>query len=726
MKSGRLGPRTSPSAERAKPVAVWIVRLRWLIAPLWIALAVAGAIFLPSIFSTGSGALGNLLPASSPTIEAEERALEKFGLPFVSRALAVARPEEQLRRQQVSGIADFVAAVNEGSISPYLRTVPLIDYETLLEQREGQPTLLTFLYLNPILSTVEQEEVAREFVTGLGEAGGIGEVELTGPVPAGWSQEEIGETRLHWLELATVAIVIGMLALYFRALAIPFLGLATVGVAYSVAVHLLGWIGEHSDVTLPSEVGPVMVALLFGALTDYVVFFIAGWRRRLAEGEEPLRAVEGVTEELVPVVLTAALMIAGSIVMLVLSGVRFLTAFVPGLTASILVGAAVAVTFVPAALALIGPRLLWPRGPGVARDRREEAGRPRARVVALAARRPVAVLLPCLVVLGAFAVAAKDTALGEPVIRGLPESSSARQGYELASQAFGPGIVGPTMLMVEGEEIAAERDRLAALQNRIARQPGVAAVLGPGSSPLRGRHGVVLAPGGDAARYMVLLDADPTSAEATETLSRLEGALPPMLRAVGLGEAEVLIGGDTAIAAELVERTQSALVRVLPAVILVLFLLLWWLLRSKAAAAALVVANLLTVAATMGATVLLFQVILGYGELAFFVPIAATILLLALGSDYNVFFVSRIWEEARHVDLQTAIRIAGSRAGRTITLAGMILVLSFAAVALVPILAFRELAFAMCVGLLLDTLVSRTLLIPAIVSLLGPRSAGGR
>jgi RND superfamily putative drug exporter len=282
------------------------------------------------------------------------------------------------------------------------------------------------------------------------------------------------------------------------------------------------------------------------------------------------------------------------------------------------------------------------------------------------------------------------------------------------------------MVVVKGNGIAAKRKRLAALERLLAAQPGVADVLGPADSPLRNRYGVVLSPAGYAARFMVLLDADPTSAEAIGVLSDLEQRLPRMLRAVGLGDAEPLIGGDTAIAAELTERTESALVRVLPAVIFVLFLLLWWLLRSKAAAALLVAANLLTVAAALGASVVLFQFILDYGELAFFVPISATILLLALGSDYNVFFVSRIWEEARHVDLQTAIRVAGSRAGRAVTLAGMILVLSFAAVALVPILAFRQLAFAMCVGLLLDTLVSRTLLIPAIVSLLGPRSAGSR
>jgi RND superfamily putative drug exporter len=700
-------------------VAAWIVRLRWLIAPAWIFLAGAGALLLPSVVASGTGALGTLVPSSSPAIEAEKLALEEFGLPFASRALAVARPDDRLGEQQASRIAEFIAEVDRGGVSSGLRAVPLVDYKALLQRERTTPTLLAFLYLDPVLSTVEQERAAAEFTAGLRRAGGIEEVELTGPVPASWSQEKIGETRLRWLELATVAIVIVMLALYFRAPAIPLLGLATVGVAYALAVHLLGWMGQHADVTVPSEVGPVMVALLFGALTDYVVFFIAGWRRHLAEGEEPLRAVELVTEELLPVILTAALMIAGSIATLLLSGVRFLTAFVPGLTVSVLVGAAVAVTFIPAALALIGPRLLWPHGSGEARGRREEADRPRARVVAFAARRPVAVLLPCVVLLGAAAYATGGAALGDPVIRGLPASSSARQGYELVSRGFGPGIVGPTMVMVKEEGIAGERGRLTSLQKRLAAQPGVAAALGPGSSPLRGRHGVVLAPGGDAARFMVLLESDPTGAEAIGTLSRLRERLPRMLEETGLGGAEVLIGGDTAIAAELNDRTRSSLVRVLPAAIAVLFLLLWRLLRSKAAAALLVVANLLTVSAALGATVLLFQVVLGYGELAFFVPIAAAILLLALGADYNVFFVGRIWEEARHVELQTAIRVAGSRAGRAVTIAGMILVLSFAAVALIPILAFREPAFAMCVGLLIDTLVSRTLLIPAILSLLG-------
>ena len=125
------------------------------------------------------------------------------------------------------------------------------------------------------------------------------------------------------------------------------------------------------------------------------------------------------------------------------------------------------------------------------------------------------------------------------------------------------------------------------------------------------------------------------------------------------------------------------------------------------------------VAAALGLTVYVFQGLLGYNEIAFFVPVATAILMLALGADYNVFLISRIWREAERRDLTEAIRTAGSRASSAIAVAGLILALSFAAVWLIPIAAFRELAFAMFVGLMLDTWLARPLLIPALVSLFG-------
>jgi len=230
---------------------------------------------------------------------------------------------------------------------------------------------------------------------------------------------------------------------------------------------------------------------------------------------------------------------------------------------------------------------------------------------------------------------------------------------------------------------------------------------------------VMLAPNGNAARYVLALDGDPDGAAATESLSELEGGLPAMLERSGLRGVRTGITGDTTIASELSEDTTAAFERVAPAAIVVLLLLLWLLLKSWAAPLYLVGSSLLVVAAALGLTVYVFQDLLGYGELAFFVPVASAILLLALGADYNVFLISRIWQEAEDQELRPAIRTAGIRAGRAITVAGFILALSFAAVALIPIQGFREIAFALCVGLLLDTLIARTLLVPALVAIFG-------
>jgi RND superfamily putative drug exporter len=383
----------------------------------------------------------------------------------------------------------------------------------------------------------------------------------------------------------------------------------------------------------------------------------------------------------------------------------------------------VAVTLVPAALAIFGRALLWPhplsaddQGPA---DEAAAESSARGRLIGGAVRFPALVALLCLLALAPAASGVRELALGNPVIRGLPESTAARQGYDIAAAGLGPGVLGPTMVVVEGKGVGSRTKQLAALQTELGEQDGIAGVVGPADQPPQSRSGVMLAPGGDAARYVLVLDGDPDGAAASEALSKLEEEMPALLDRSGLGSATAGITGDTTIATELTEDTWIAFERVGPAALAVLLLLLWALLRSWTAPLYLVGVSVLVVAAALGLTVYVFQDLLGYGELAFFVPVASGILLLALGADYNVFLISRIWSEAERQDLRPAIRTAGSRAGRAITVAGVILALSFAAVALIPIQSFREIAFALCVGLLLDTLIARTLLIPALVSLFG-------
>ena len=128
------------------------------------------------------------------------------------------------------------------------------------------------------------------------------------------------------------------------------------------------------------------------------------------------------------------------------------------------------------------------------------------------------------------------------------------------------------------------------------------------------------------------------------------------------------------------------------------------------------------VAAALGITTWVFQTLLGYHQLAYYVPFAVAVLLISLGSDYNVFVVGRIWQEARLRPLREAIAIASPSAARTIRTAGITLAASFAVIAVIPVRSFREVAFAMVVGLLLETFVVRSLLAPALIALFGEAS----
>jgi RND superfamily putative drug exporter len=699
-----------------------IVGLRFLIVPAWIAGAILVSLNLPSMFASGTSDVGSFLPADSEAIQVEEQALETFGTPVLSRTMVVARDRDRFDLEQGRAAAELISSIDEQPMGRvHLRAVPLLEAPGLLESDRLGTTLVVFLFVDPLLGEEEEIETVDGFAADLRQATAAPEVHVTGAIPGTRAETTIANDHLLWVEIATVLLVVTILALYFRSVGIPLLGLATVGIAYTVADHVLGWASERWSISIPREVDPVIVALLFGVLTDYLVFFVADYRRHLREGLSSCEAVTEVTRELLPVISTAALMIAGATLTLLLSGVSFLSAFGPGMAVAVLVGAAVALTFVPAMLAIFGRLLLWPSCPvpeAQSLDSQERG--PRGRVVGFAANHPAIVAIGCLAVLLAAASGLRDLEIGNPLVRGLPESTSARQGYEIVNDGVGPGAMGPTMLVLEGEGIGGRRRQLASLQLALKDEDGVSGAVGPTSEEASDRlSGVWVADGDDAARYAIVLAADPDGAEGTRILAGLEDEMPELLEENGLAGVETGMTGDTTITSELNADTWSALLRVAPAALLVLFLLLWALLRSRAAALYLVGVSVLVVCAALGLTVYVFQGLLGYGELTFFVPIATAVLLLALGADYNVFLISRIWRETERQDLRPAIRTAGSRAARAITVAGMILALSFAAVALIPIQSFRELAFATSVGLLLDTLLARTLLIPALVSLFG-------
>jgi putative drug exporter of the RND superfamily len=688
-----------------------------LVIPAWVAGAILATSQLPSGLGSEAAELGSLLPRSSKAVEVEEKSLETFGFPLISRSMVVARKEGGFDAGDTAAALRLVARTDRGESG--LKAVPFAAEGKPLEGGAIGDTFLVYLYDAEGDETVPASET---FAAELGQATGADTTHITGALPAAAAESNLVEEHLLWVEIATVVLVVGILAFYFRSLVIPLLCLAGVGLAYLVSDRLLGLVAEQFNLPIPEEVQPVIIALLFGVLTDYLIFFVSGFRSRMRRGASPVEAASAVTAELLPVVSTAALMIAGATMTLALSGVDFLSAFGPAMAISVLVGAFVSLTFLPACLAVLGRFVFWPHRLEVSTDGDEpeaESPRARGRIVGTAANHPVLVIVFCLVALLAGASGLRHLELGNPIIRGLPTTTQSRQGYDEATQALGPGVVGPSMLVIEGEGVGTDAGALTSLQERIEAQPGVASVLGPAHRLAQLPPGIFVSEDGGSARFLVVLEADPDGPVAPDLLSGLESQLPTMLEKSGLEGASFGVTGDTSINHELTEDTWHAGLKVAPVALAVLLLLLFALLRSRTAPIYLVASSLLVVAAALGLTVYVFQGLLGYNEIAFFVPVATAILMLALGADYNVFLISRIWREAERRELKGAIRIAGSRASSAIGVAGLILALSFAAVWLIPIAAFRELAFAMFVGLMLDTWLARPLLVPALVSLFG-------
>lgn len=701
-------------------LAPLIIRLRFALIAGWIVLAVVLTLALPTLEQSQSGSLGDLVPDDAEAIAAEKRAVELFGTPALSRVSVVIGSESGLTRQQLRDATERTAKLNlapEDGLEDILGAIPVSNGERPLDLGSEPTAMIAYLFTSPSVGQRAATAVAEEFASRL-EADAPGtEALVTGAIPARVARGEIIRDRLPLVELVTVLMIVCALGFYFRAAAVPVLAIVAVGIAYLISIRAVSGTAELLGVSAPRELEPVIVALLFGIVTDYVIFFVSRFRSELDEGRESLPAATVSAAALVPVILTAGLIIAGASLSLLVADLGFLRAFGPGMAITAVVGVLVGVTFVPAALGVMGRAMLWPRGAGRAgaeAKREPLAGR-------VIGDHPVLALLGTLALLGVLAIGVFRLEVGDPMLQGLPKSNEVRDGYKTAARDFAPGIVSPVLILVEDEGLSRNDAELAKLEDEIAAAPGVVAAIGPGSLPAA-PAGVLVDESDSAARYLAVLSTNPLGNVAIDRVRELRRDLPKMLDRSGLEDARGGIGGDTALISETVARTKDSLEEVAPLALVVVFILLVILLRAVVAPLVLVAASALALVAALGATSLVLEDLVGYSEITFFVPFAAAILLLALGSDYNVLLARRIWDESRDHPFRAAVRIATDRASGTIATAGIILALSFAALALIPVRSFEELGFAMALGLLLDAFVVRTLLIPAAIALIGPRA----
>ena len=698
--------------------AVVVVKWRYLVLAGWVAVAVLATVFLPGISS--SGAIGNLIPKNSAALAAEVDATRLFGLPLTSGVEVVQRDPHRFPLAVQARAARAAAAVDQGrvrGIYGLAGALPVANTAGLFPgSRERSTTIVTFLYFKPGVSLGAQSRGAHEYVRRYLSAPADLVAGVTGVAVARDAQGKIIVARLPWVELATVLAIAVIVGLQFGSAGAPLATLACAGVAYLVAIRVVAWAGQLAGVTVPPDLEPLLLVLLLGVTTDYSVFFLAGMRRRLEEGDARLPAARRATAEFTPIIVTAGLIVAAGAAALGAASLAVLRELGPGLALSVLIAMAVAVTLTPALIAIFG-RLLFL--PGRASH---PAGNWRERAARAATGREPAILIAAGCVAGLLIMTAGvfGMRLALPLIRALPGGSEAVRAQAAASQGFVPGILAPAEVLVLGPGAATQRAALARLEHALAARPGVAAVVGPADAEAAGAGQLMAAGSGNAVRYAVIESTDPLGATAIGRVRALEKDLPALARSAGLAGARFEVGGQTAISADAIDALLADLWRVALAIALVTVVLLAVFLRALLAPLYLLAASVLALFAALGLTVWIFQAIAGFDGLVYYVPVVVAVLLVSLGSDYNVFVAGRIWDEARRRPLPDAVATAVPRASRAIGTAGLALAASFAVLALVPLDQFREIAAAMALGILIDTFIVRSLLVPALVVLAGP------
>ncbi len=698
-------------------VASGVVAWRYVILLGWIAVAVLATVFLPGISS--SGAIGNLVPKKSAALAAELDATRLFGLPLTSGVEVVQRDPHSFPLAVQKHAAQVATDVDQGrvhGIYGLAGALPVANTAGLFPgSRERSTTIVTFLYFKPGVSLGAQSRGAQQFVRRYLSAPQDHVVGVTGVAVARDAQGKIIVAHLPQVELATLLAIAVIVGLQFRSVGAPLAVLVCAGVAYLVDIRVVAWAGQLAGITVPPDLEPVLLVLLLGVTTDYSVFFLAGMRGRLHGGDARLPAARRATAEYLPIIVTAGLIVAAGSASLSVARLAVVRALGPGLALTVLIAMVVAVTLTPALIAIFGRLLFLPgRAPRPAGNWRERIAK------AATAREPATLIAAgCVAVLLILTAGVFSMRLALPLIRSLPDSSEAVRAQAAVSQGFVPGILAPTEVLVIGPGVAAKRAALARLEHAVTVRPGVASVVGLTDVPAAEGRQLMVASSGNAVRYAVIESTDPLGATAISRVRALRRDLPAMARSAGLTGVRFEVGGETAISADAIDAVLADLWRVALAIALVTVLLLAVFLRALLAPLYLLAASVLALFAAFGLTAWLFQWILGYDGLVYYVPVAVAVLLVSLGSDYNVFVVGRIWDEARRRPLRDAVAVAVPQASGAITTAGLALAASFALLALVPLDQFREIAAAMALGILIDTFVVRSLLVPALVVLAG-------
>jgi putative drug exporter of the RND superfamily len=733
-------------------IGAFAVKFRWFVIAAWLIAAFAVPHFLPSLNSVTQGNNSAFLPASAPSEKAAQLAA-----PFGSANLIPVPVVAGVSQGTLSAADSAWLSTLQHDLGSVKTVVAVHDLGRSADQQAEQLQVLSNVSGGDQAGQTTLIDSLRTQITRAGPPAGL-QVHVAGDIAINVDQQKKSGTTGNQVEGLSVIFILVLLLLIFRSLLAPLITLIPAFLAVAIAGPLVGE-AAHAGLKVSQLAQLLLIVLVLGAGTDYGLFLVFRVRENLREGADPKDAVRSAVIRVgETITFSAATVIAALLSLLVATFQIYSQLGIPlaiGIGTMLIAG----LTLLPALLAVFGRAAFWPSKTRAGAGKAGLWGRIAVRIV----RRPAIPLAIGVVVFGALAVAVtayQPGGFGGSI--NAPADTDSAAGTTLLNKHFPTSAANPTNLIYKLSQPAwNDTAAIATATSQLAASglfTGVTGPLSPAGVPLtsaqyQSLHATLgnpaalaavppsgtsvsvqayeayrataqyVSPDGRTIQFETGLKAgDPSTTTALKAVPSIRTEAATVAKT--LGTSSYGVGGEAPAFYDISAISDSDLVRVFPVAIIVIGLLLCIVMRSLVAPLYLIASVGLSFLAALGLSVVIFIKLDGSSGLTFILPFLMFIFLLALGEDYNILVMSRIREEAHDLPLREAVSKAVGATGTTVTSAGLVLAGTFSVFAIVGGRSaggsqIVDVGVGLALGILMDTFIVRTILVPCTVVLLG-------
>ena len=684
-----------------------VTRHPWRVIGAWIIIAVAVIATAPALPTTSNEA--SFLPSSYESIKAQnlqDQAFPQAGKVDATAAIIVfARSDHgRLSPADKAKVASVASTLNGRHIANILSVTAGPASPNGLVQT-ASVAMTNDVVNGSGTQAADAIKALRADIKPLISGAGLYEG-VTGSAAQQLDSQQSGNKAEQIVLLATLVLILVLLLIIFRSPIIALMPIITIAIVAEVAQGLIADVNSALNLNADSQTTVILIVVLFGIGTDYILFLMFRYRERLRAGDAPRQAMATAVERVGEVIASAASVVIVAFLALLLSSLSIFRSLGPTLAIAVAVTLVAALTLIPAVVTLLGTRVFWPSKAW----QREPKGARFAAIGSSLGKRPAVFAGVSGLVLVALALGA----LGfKPTFdlssSGIPGNAESQVALTVLERGLPPGATEPTQVYLHATSGTLTPAEIAGYGTKLKTMDAVGAVAPATVSRDQA-----------TAEYTVTLSVDP---ESTTAVNTVKNGLRPQAHAAAPPGTYALVGGTTAVFADIQAATNHDYAVVFPVAAAIILVILMLLLRSLVAPWYLMLSVGLGFGATLGATVLVFQTLAGQAGLVFLLPVYMYLFVVALGTDYNILMIARLREQAQAgMSPRQAAADAVRHAGPAIGSAGLILAGTFASLILAGNSILEQVGFAVAAGIALAAFVMAMFFSPSLTALVGNRA----